>query len=299
MPISNYPNGFSGGVNIRGIPLLNAYGHNVYWVDSNSGLVGKGTFDRPCSTIAAAVALCENSKGDVIVAKAGHAEAPVATITIDKIGITIMGDGNGANRPTITPAFTVATDDVLDITAASVRIENIVLAAGANTGGNSIQLNVGAADCVFKNMEIQQGAINLTGVTIPLAGHRAQFINCKWRGTAANPDVAVQIEGKCDELVFDHCDFVFTESAGLDAAGIASAKTNTGIRISDCRFLGMDATALDFDSSATGIVERVSVYSTNATVNEMIDPGDLCFFDCKVGYISLSGATIPATTATP
>ena len=61
----------------------------------------------------------------------------------------------------------------------------------------------------------------------------------------------------------------------------------------------MDATALDFNSSATGIVRNVAVVSNNATVNEMIDPGDLAFFNCKVGYISISGATIPATTATP
>ena len=160
-------------------------------------------------------------------------------------------------------------------------------------------MNVAAADFTCIDCEIQQGAKNLLGVTLTVAAHRARFLGCKFRGMAANPDCAVDIEGLCDELEFRDCDFLFTESAGLDEAGIRSSVTNTGLLIEDCRFVGMDATALDFNSSATGIVRNVAVVSNNATVNEMIDPGDLAFFNCKVGYISISGATIPATTATP
>ena len=60
----------------------------------------------------------------------------------------------------------------------------------------------------------------------------------------------------------------------------------------------MDLTALDFNSSATGLVKNVSVDSNNATVAEMIDVGLLSCVDVKVAYVSLSGARIPATTAT-
>ncbi len=67
MSISNYPNGFASGLNVRGIPVLNTYGGDVYWVHSGTGSNGnKGSFDRPFSTIDYAVGRCTADQGDIL-----------------------------------------------------------------------------------------------------------------------------------------------------------------------------------------------------------------------------------------
>ena len=91
MPISNYPNGFANGVNIRGVPVLNTYGGNVFWVDSGAGSNGnKGTFDRPWATIDYSIGKCTASNGDVVMVKPGHAET-LAADGLQGIGESLPG----------------------------------------------------------------------------------------------------------------------------------------------------------------------------------------------------------------
>ena len=94
---SNYPNGFSNGVTIRGIPLLQVHPGEVFWVN-NSGVLAKGgvggsdgndgSYLRPFSTIDYAVGRCTASRGDIIAVMPGHAESVAAAsgITLDEIG---------------------------------------------------------------------------------------------------------------------------------------------------------------------------------------------------------------------
>ena len=71
--LTHFPNGFAPGVTMRGMPILNTYTNNVFWVDSTSSSSGKGTVYRPFSTIDAAVGYCTANKGDVIMVKPGLA----------------------------------------------------------------------------------------------------------------------------------------------------------------------------------------------------------------------------------
>ena len=127
---SNYPNGFANGVTIHGMPILNTHSGDVFWVDSNNGAdTGKGDFNKPFATIDYAVGRCTDNKGDVILVKAGHAETvstAAAIIDADKEGISIIGLGNGDDRPTIT--FSHADADI-DIDADNVTIANMIFLA--------------------------------------------------------------------------------------------------------------------------------------------------------------------------
>lgn len=279
---------------------------NIFFVDSGSSSGADSTGyglnpDAPFLTLAYAIAACTTANGDMIFLMPGHAEAPVATITVNKAGLTIVGIGNGQNRPMITAAHTIASDDVLDITSDDVTIKNIYIAAGTNSAGNSFQLNVNADDFTIEDSVIEMGAKNLVGCTLVGGKSRTKFKNVTFRGTAANPDCAIDLEGsgKHNNLVVENCFFNFDGSAGLDEAGIRSSKLETGILIKDCVFIGMDATALDFNSSATGLVMNVAVDSNSTTVAEMIDAAHLSCVDVRVASVAKSGARIPATTATP
>ena len=79
--ISNFPTGFANGINVRGIPLLQAQTGNVYWLDNSAvpaapGTQGRvagsdnnrGTYQRPFSTLVGAMAACLPGNGDIIYA---------------------------------------------------------------------------------------------------------------------------------------------------------------------------------------------------------------------------------------
>ena len=123
MPFSNFPNGFANGVAIRGMPILNSYGGNIFWVDSGSGSnTNDGTHVRPYATLDYAVGKCTANNGDLILAKAGHTETVTAAggLDLDVAGITIIGLGNGSDRPTVN--FTTAVTADMDVDADNITI---------------------------------------------------------------------------------------------------------------------------------------------------------------------------------
>ena len=106
----------------------------VFFVSSGTGsnVTGAGrNSDTPFATIAYALTQCTASKGDRIYCLPGHAEtiAAAASIACSVAGVSIIGLGNGSNRPTIT--FN-GTDSVITISAANVTLRNVILAAGVD-----------------------------------------------------------------------------------------------------------------------------------------------------------------------
>ena len=93
--IAQYPNGFTDGVTIRGVPVLNTYSGQIWWVDSAGAQIGDGKFNRPFATIDTAIN--HASEGDTILVKAGHTETITAAAGIDAdvAGISIIGLGQG------------------------------------------------------------------------------------------------------------------------------------------------------------------------------------------------------------
>lgn len=129
MAISNYPGGFSGGLTVRGMPILNSYPGNVFWVDSsgpNSSDGNVGTFGSPFATIAGGLAQCSAGNGDILLVQAGHVETitTATALLFNVAGVAIIGLGCGSSRPTLT--FATNTTANIPITAANVTIKNIL-----------------------------------------------------------------------------------------------------------------------------------------------------------------------------
>lgn len=132
MKMSHFLGGFRGGVSIRGIPVLNTYAGNVFWVDSNAS-AGSDTGEygnhgqtalKPFKTINYAITRCTANNGDIILVAPGHAEAITAAagIVAGVIGVTVIALGTGDDRATLT--FSTATTADLDIDAANVSFVN-------------------------------------------------------------------------------------------------------------------------------------------------------------------------------
>jgi hypothetical protein len=128
---SSFPNGFSNGLVVRGLPVLNTYAGKVLWVDSATGSNGnKGTFERPFATLDYAIGMCTANKGDTIMIKPNHAETITGAggITADVAGINIVGLGTYNQRPRF--LMDAATTVTFVISAADVTVQNLVFAAG-------------------------------------------------------------------------------------------------------------------------------------------------------------------------
>lgn len=288
---------------VAGVPVTPGPIHttgNVFFVDSGAGS-DTGTYgrnaDQPFATLDYAIDATTASNGDVIIVMPGHAETAPATtgMVVDKIGVSIVGLGNGDNRPTITAHASAI--DCFNITADDVLIKNIKVVGAASC---TALVNIGAADLTVEDCHFTHGAAPLVAVTIPAAGLRSTWRNCIFRGTADGPDKVFQIEStSVVGLTIEGCDAIY-DKYGLDDAFIESSYTNEDIIISRCRVIGCDAATVDFNSSATGLIEYCSfVLSSGAstTVEESCDPGDMGFIETYTTHITESGTKIPSTTA--
>jgi hypothetical protein len=194
--ISNFPNGFAYGVNIKGMPVLNTYGGDVYWVDSGVGGDGnKGTFDSPFATLDYAIGRCTANNGDIIMLKPGHAEtvATAGAIAVDVAGVTIIGLGDGADRPTFTFSATAST---ITMSAASCVLKNILIKPSIDSVVSPIV--VSAANCTI-DVEVQDASATVECVRgiLTTAGADNLDIKLKYRGFIAGDacDNAIRLVG--------------------------------------------------------------------------------------------------------
>ena len=199
MPISNYPNGFNFGVSIRGLPLLNTYAGNVFWVDSGAGSdQNKGTFARPFKTMDYAVGRCTANNGDMVMVKPGHTETVTAAagLDLDVAGITFVGFGNGSDRPTID--FTTAVGADMDVDAANITMVNFLFTGGIDALTGPIDVN--AADFSMLGCETRDVTGQATDFIVTDANADRMLLD-GWvhRGaSAAGADTAITIVGGDD-----------------------------------------------------------------------------------------------------
>ena len=184
--LSNFPGGFSGGVSIRGLPVLNTHAGNVYWVHSSRGSDGnRGTRDRPFATLDYAIGRCTANNGDIIMVMPNHAETitGVAGIAADIAGISIIGMGNGNQRPRF--LMDAATTVTAAITADDVHFKNLVFASGHSNVVACITTTKKGTwidSCEFENNTTNEDfltCIKATSTTDNDSDH-LMVTNCRW-----------------------------------------------------------------------------------------------------------------------
>ncbi|MDP3983632.1 MAG: hypothetical protein Q8Q52_01325 [Acidimicrobiia bacterium] len=172
---------------------------DIWWVDSNTGTDSAGygqNPDAPFATLDFAIGQATANNGDIIHLMEGHAEtlSAAADIVIDVAGLTIIGLGQGADRPTFT--FDTDTGADIDITAASTVIRNIV--GVADIDGLLNPFHVAAADCTL-DIEWQDGsaAVEATKAILTTAAADRLNVDLVYRGfTGGNAVVcAVRLVG--------------------------------------------------------------------------------------------------------
>ena len=201
-PIASYPNGFNRGVAIRGLPVLNSYGKNMLWVDSNGSASGDGTFTRPYTSVDAAIN--KASANDIIVVKAGHAETLTTanTVTQDVAGVAVVGLGQGSKRPTFTFTPSAVGTNGWAISAAGCSVENIIGKPGLDAITNPFNVS-GASAYLDIDWEDASAAIEAETVILTTAAADQITIKLKYRGfPAGNACVApIKLVGATDARI--------------------------------------------------------------------------------------------------
>lgn len=162
------------------------YVSSVIGSSSNGGR-GSG---KPKATIAQALALCTANKNDVIFVLPGHVEdiTGAAAIAFATAGITIIGIGNGRNRPTLT--WKTSTAAQITVTAANNTFRNMIFDL---TGISAVvaAFSITAADCAFEDCDF----IISTGTNAPVLGiltaataARLRVERCQFYGPATSTD---------------------------------------------------------------------------------------------------------------
>jgi hypothetical protein len=158
---------------------------DVYYVDSNNGndaQSGKSP-EQSVATLDYAIGLCTANQGDVIYVLPGHAEtvSEASGVDADVEGISIIGLGDGADRPTFTFS---AVDATMTIAAASVVVKNLLIKPSIDAVVSPIV--VSAAGCSI-DVEIQDATYEIEcecGI-LTTADADNLTVNLKYRGFIA------------------------------------------------------------------------------------------------------------------
>jgi len=173
MSYSNYPNGFTAGLTIRGLPINVTNPGQIFYVNSTTviadGGVGgsngnPGTYQKPFATIAYAVTRCKANRGDIVLVMPGHTESVIAaaTISVANGGVSIIGLGTGNKRPLITLS-TAATASIA-VSGANVTFKNMIFTA--NFADITKVFTVTAKYFLIEDCRFQATATNMNFLSI-------------------------------------------------------------------------------------------------------------------------------------
>lgn len=224
---------------------------------------------RFSATIAGAVALCTANGNDQILVLPGHTESVTgaAGIALNVAGVAVRGLGTGAQRPTIT--YTTAVGASIDVSAANVTIDNVILDM---TGFDNITsgLNITATNFTLSNCYVitatatNQAALALTSTA---AAGRMRIIGNEFIGTTdAGTAAALQIVGGNEHAIIGNR-FYGAYSAGV---GAINNITTACLRIRVTDNIIENATAVStkamvFVAGSTGSISRNAMQILSGT----------------------------------
>ena len=287
MTITNYPNGISS----FGMPLIGMTTGNVWFVDDSGSNGNSGTDkDNPFATIDYAIGRCTANHGDVIIVMPGHTEdiAAAGGIAVDVAGVSIIGLGNGGDRPKITFSETAST---MTITAAACTLRNLVFSAIRAEVVTAIAISTAGDYTSFESCEFSENANDGTHnyvntITLATGANHLSWKDCMFIGADANNDAFITGVTH-DGFIVENCIF-YENAAQATVVGLITATENiTNMRIKNCDFMSQKDGAIAIDlTGATngGTISRCnfsSLDTDDSTTTAVEATGAHCF-ECYV-----------------
>lgn len=272
---------------------------DVFWVDSSTGDDSNGGTSPTdaLATIDAAIGLTQASHGDIVAVMPGHAEtvSAAAGINADVAGISIVGLGVGATKPTIT--FATDTAATFVIGAANVRVQGLRFVC--NIASQVIMLDINSTYAIVEFNEFLEGsATGLTMIDVNGGGANA-CDNTRIRNnyfyapTAGNYDRAIELgEVAAGVMITDNVIYGDFDDAGIHNP---TGKVLTALRIRGNVITNLQSGqhAVELVSACTGSCSDNRLYGD--TLNSILDPGSLtCANNTGAASADQMGMPLPA-----
>lgn len=235
------------------------------------------------ATIDAAMSHAEN--GDVVLVAPTHTESVIAAggLDLDVAGVTILGLGNGASRPTIT--LSTATTADIDIDAANITIENLIIDL---TGVDALVagIDVNSSNFTMRNCQVlvsDSDGQAIVGVLTDTAVDYMTIENCRFIGdTSKGPQAFVRLIGGTGHEIVGNIMYGNVDTASGLIQMVTTAPKNVSIRNNFINNFAADTTASCIlgITAATGEVSnnrfRLNVDAASLWVDT---PGSLSLFE--------------------
>lgn len=194
------------------------------------------------------------SRGDKIIVAPYHTESVTAAagISADKAGISVIGLGKAAARPTIT--LSTATTADIDIDAADVTFKNLLFANAIDSLAAGIDVNAAGFtldQCEFKSPTSTNDALiwlitdaNADDLTVK---------NSTFRTNHAGPTEVIRLVGADRAKIIDN--FIFASASTAVINGITTASTELLIARNCMSNSVTDGLVIDLATSCTGRIE--------------------------------------------
>ncbi len=238
-----------------------------FFVDSATGTDVAGAGDSPdnaYATLDFAVGQAVANNGDRILLVEGHTETLIADsgVDIDVAGLTIIGLGKGADRPTFTFTTDVAAD--FKLAAAGTHVENLVFIAGIDALTGPVEIS--AADCSLVNCEGRDDSV----------------------GNFETTDFVV-LTTACNRCLIDGFKFISDGGAGgTQMQSVINMKSADETEIRNCHIVcdGALGCIEDETASAQVYIHDNALESTNANdvciTLAATSSGEISFNRCKI-----------------
>lgn len=269
----------NGGANDRAI--LNKFyyvpegiwGNIRYVHHAGAGTSGPGWApENAYTTIDSAVSACTANNNDLVIVLPGHAETIVAAsaIDLDIAGVTVIGLGQGSNRPTVT--FGTATTASIDFSAANCTLKNIRCVSNVDSLAAFVIGGAGTAtieDCDFLGASAKEA---LTAITVPTTFDDWTIRRCKFiqatdpAGTNGGAGTGAVYIVDSENVLVEGCEF----RGAWETAFIHNRTTGAAnLWVRNCYGILTTATAdavpFVLATGATGGADRCSFINLNET----------------------------------
>ena len=281
--LSVYPKGFPNGISIRGMPILNTYSGNVYWVGSgtaNASNSNKGDSpERPFATVTYVLSnKVTANNGDIIFVKPTHTEdMGSSTFTLPSAGVAIVGLGVGSNRPT----FTWGTNTTkIHVKTNNNTFKNLyfdMTGAGSVTTG----IDIDADYTTIEDCEIlQSDSAGQCNVAIDTGTSTAtEIYNLKCVANTASPNSCIDITGTATQLVISGCWIDGNYGSATIHNPASQVGTNFLIKNNYLRNQKSAVIAVDLNSACTGILSGNRYHSNVGSSTGAVDPGSMFSYE--------------------
>jgi len=245
---------------------------------------------RYFTTIDAAISECTASAGDVIYVMPGHTETVTATsIALDVAGVTIIGLGNGSDRPTFTFGAAAAT---ITVSADNCAWKNCHFIGNYDNVASAFTVTTAKNFTLENNTFVDTSAsLHFLSIVVTNATNNAAdglvVRGNSWNGMALAPNAFVSILANEDRIILEDNDvfMLATNDVGHFVTLAAKVITNARIRRNTLIVVGStDATVGIFltgsATTCTGIVSENKVASLDTTTELIATAGTkLSYFE--------------------